>query len=222
LIIPSNNSTFRFVIGTQKRGARVSNPSSQHEHKAGRWKFDQLLKIIKEYNLQTGLIQLILAILVTIFFPIIQTWQESNVQRKFNLLTKKEEMISKFCHTISFTLTIMDHLRSCHMLMQCDKKSPYNKSCDNLISEGTMALSTSQETYESVCEISSVYFSKKVGGKLDIISKKIDRLFELDLPQCDGNDDEYMSMLADIRKNDYPAIVEMMREEVIVSRVNFQ
>ncbi len=85
-----------------------------------------------------------------------------------------------------------------------------------------MALSTSQETYESVCEISSVYFSKKVGGKLDIISKKIDRLFELDLPQCDGNDDEYMSMLADIRKNDYPAIVEMMREEVIVSRVNFQ
>lgn len=180
-----------------------------------------ILRFIEKHNLQTGILNVCIGVLATFLFPITQSWQEASTQRQFNLLLKKEEMISKFCHTISFTLTLMDHLRNCHIIMQCDKKSPYQSSCDKIISDGTMALSTSQETYESVCELSSVYFSKNVGDKLDAISKKIDRLFSMNIPQCQDDDSRYNTLLAEIRDNDYPAVVGMMKKEVVLSRTHF-
>lgn len=186
--------------------------------KINSWDWDR----IHRSNLIQGLLQLGVAVIISLVFPYVQESNRSINQQKAEIVKKQEEMLTKFCSSFSFTLTLNDEIRSCHERLKCNNMEFYGPSCEKVLSKGTLEFASKQDTFDAVCSVASVYYSQKIKDMLKQVNDDVTLILGTKLPKCGFDDSEYYSRVSKVTREEYPTIVEAMREEILMSQSKLQ
>ncbi|QLA15259.1 hypothetical protein [Desulfolutivibrio sulfoxidireducens] len=178
--------------------------------------------LIHRSNLIQGILQVILALIIAIVFPLVQESARSKNQQLEDLLQKQENVLLKFCNSVTFAVSMSEDIRACHHRLKCNKMENYELYCKEILSYGNMALASNPETYEAVCRIATVYFSQELSEELDKFLNNMDRVIEWPVFECGQDTSEYDLVINNMINMAYPSIVDKMRGEIQMTRKHLQ
>lgn len=161
-----------------------------------------------------GILQVLLAIIVSCWFPVNLEYQKAVNAERADYLRKKEDIYTRFAASLSFTLTLNDEMRECHKVIICETDKYYEDRCKEIISKGGFEFAAMKDPVDVIGAVASLYYSRDVSQAIDNLGKKVLQLLDCKLKRCEERDDSYIGLYDEIVNNDYPAVMEMMRTDL--------
>jgi hypothetical protein len=173
--------------------------------------------IHKSYFFQ-GILQVLLAVIVSCWFPVNLENQKAKNAEQAEYYHKKEEIYTRFATSLSFTLTLNDEMRECYKVISCETDKYYEDRCKDIISKGGFSFATMQDPLDVIGSMASLYYSGIIANKIDEVNKKVVKLMDTKPVRCKENDEEYKNLYKELVGVDYPAVMSLMRQELNHSR----
>lgn len=171
----------------------------------------------KSYFFQ-GILQVLLAVIVSCWFPINLENQKAKNGEQAEYYHKKEDIYTRFATSLSFTLTLNDEMRECYKVISCETDKYYEDRCKEIISKGGFEFATMKDPIDVISSVASLYYSDSISEKIESINRKVINLLSCKLTRCDEKDDDYEKLFSELISVDYPEVMALMRQELKKSR----